>query len=145
MTGIRNRFRLEKRRFQLELEEGIDDLLGLNPLPHSVLYWESEDELQERLYKEDIEAGLFEDHWDLGEEDLFDEYEPDWDDDYGPYDPNDDSYWDMYDTISYPDPGDHVRDSQSNMFVLTEDRKFVNLLTGKYANPWPYEIIWNGR
>lgn len=115
MTSIRKRLQQEKKRFQEEL---MDYQLGnINE--------ETEDDI----------------HYDDYDDDEWDDY-IDWrlddnDDPIDCYDGRYDEYdwWDDQD-YEYPyKPGNHVEDVKTKeVFVVAEDYRLVNILTGKYKN-----------
>ena len=95
------------------------------------LTWESIEKEHERQYWDDVSNGLFDDYPD---DDYYDDYNCD--------DFVDPLYW--YDDDDEGDtwlqPGNHVRDYRGETWLVLEDYRWANLLTGKvmgrclYAN-----------
>lgn len=122
MTSVRKRLQLEKKRFQEELSEGLQ------------IYEAS------KFSHDDYESSYDEDFYnDYNDYDFYDDY-----DDYEQY--NDEDYYDYYDYYGMNDdineymnsikPGNHIKNNRTgDVYLYTEDYKYVNILTGKYETP----------
>jgi hypothetical protein len=134
MTSPRKRNYLEKQQFQEELKElwNPDD----DPISHIDID-EYDDDDTDRYLKSEREAQLLDDWYDAYDDDAY------YDDSY--YDDNDhyveSSYehydWIYDDDIPYPNynPGNHLRDNRTDIvYLVTEDYRLIDILTGKYTN-----------
>lgn len=121
MTSVRKRLQLEKKRFQEELNEGLQTYEA------------------SKFSHDDYESSYDEDFYnDYNDYDFYDDY-----DDYEQY--NDEDYYD-YDYYGINDdineymnsikPGNHIKNNRTgDVYLYTEDYKYVNILTGKYETP----------
>jgi hypothetical protein len=133
MASCRKRILKEKELMRLELEEGAKELIDAEVKTHPDI--ESMDGIWEEMYKEDLDAGLF-DEW--PEESTYDDH-------YDDYYYDDYYYEDYYDSSDNETarPGQHVRcRSTGETFIMTEDGRFVNLQNGGYKMIWNYEVIY---
>lgn len=122
MTSVRKRLQLEKKRFQEELNEGLQTYEA------------------SKFSHDDYESSYDEDFYnDYNDYDFYDDY-----DDYEQY--NDEDYYDYYDYYGMNDdineymnsikPGNHIKNNRTgDVYLYTEDYKYVNILTGKYETP----------
>lgn len=122
MTSVRKRLQLEKKRFQEELSEGLQTYEA------------------SKFSHDDYESSYDEDFYnDYNDYDFYDDY-----DDYEQY--NDEDYYDYYDYYGMNDdineymnsikPGNHIKNNRTgDVYLYTEDYKYVNILTGKYETP----------
>lgn len=123
MTSVRKRLQLEKKRFQEELNEGLQTYEA------------------SKFSHDDYESSYDEDFYnDYNDYDFYDDY-----DDYEQY--NDEDYYDYdYDYYGINDdineymnsikPGNHIKNNRTgDVYLYTEDYKYVNILTGKYETP----------
>lgn len=123
MTSVRKRLQLEKKRFQEELNEGLQTYEA------------------SKFNHDDDESSYDEDFYnDYNDYDFYDDY-----DDYEQY--NDEDYYDYdYDYYGINDdineymnsikPGNHIKNNRTgDVYLYTEDYKYVNILTGKYETP----------
>jgi hypothetical protein len=122
MAGIRKKFQRAKRLFLQELEEQIREL---NDNQIYRCSWDDQD--QDLDDQEDWEGQNW---YDREDQDWYSDQ--DWYGDWGLDDWDDD--WDGWDDRDAGFPvGCHVKDSLGNLYLKTEDGKFVNLLTGRYG------------
>lgn len=123
MTSVRKRLQLEKKKFQEELNEGLQTYEA------------------SKFSHDDYESSYDEDFYnDYNDYDFYDDY-----DDYEQY--NDEDYYDYdYDYYGINDdineymnsikPGNHIKNNRTgDVYLYTEDYKYVNILTGKYETP----------
>lgn len=120
MTSSHKRMQREKLLARTELEEGFSELFGLNPA-------DDKDDYNYDEYDDfDLEYGQFDYYDDPYEDDYYDDYYEQYEDAYDWYD-------DYYDWTSPFKCGDQVESANGDKFIVTEDERFVNLLTGKYS------------
>ena len=131
MTSVRKRLQLEKKRFQEELNEGLQT--------YEASKFSHDD--YESSYDEDFynDYDYYDDYDNQEDADYYDDY-----DDYEQY--NDEDYYDYYDYYGMNDdineymnsikPGNHIKNNRTgDVYLYTEDYKYINILTGKYETP----------
>jgi hypothetical protein len=131
MSSQRRRNYVEKIEFREELAEFLEQ----NKEKYSSDYMDEEE--WEDCYNDCIKGGC--DDWYYDYDDGYNNYYDDeylhdsyYDDDYDYY--NDDGYddWDSSPFSKY-NPGNHIRDKQNNTYIVAQDHKLVNILTGEYT------------
>ena len=133
MTSVRKRLQLEKKRFQEELSEGLQTYEA-SKFSHD----DYESSYDEDFYNDYNDYDFYDDYDDQEDADYYDDY-----DDYEQY--NDEDYYD-YDYYGINDdineymnsikPGNHIKNNRTgDVYLYTEDYKYVNILTGKYETP----------
>lgn len=135
MTSVRKRLQLEKKRFQEELSEGLQTYEA-SKFSHD----DYESSYDEDFYNDYNDYDFYDDYDDQEDADYYDDY-----DDYEQY--NDEDYYDYdYDYYGINDdineymnsikPGNHIKNNRTgDVYLYTEDYKYVNILTGKYETP----------
>lgn len=128
MSSQRRRNYVEKIEFREELAE----------------FLEQNKEKYDEYVDEDSWKEIYNDYINDGG---YDDFHDDWYDDYyidDSYYDDDDYYvessyehydWTYDDDIPYPHikPGNHVRDKTNNTYIVAQDHKLVNILTGEYT------------
>ena len=133
MTSVRKRLQLEKKKFQEELNEGLQTYEA-SKFSHD----DYESSYDEDFYNDYNDYDFYDDYDDYEQYNDEDYYDYDYDYDYDYYGINDD----INEYMNSIKPGNHIKNNRTgDVYLYTEDYKFVNILTGNMKSRLLYDYL----